>query len=87
MIRAEIKPELLSWARERAGLEMDALAHRFPKLVAWVDGTIKPTLKPEPAPQLAADPLILRVSARGSRAAFRPQHRCGEVGINEGSTK
>ena len=45
MIRAEIKPELLSWARERAGLEMDALAHRFPKLVAWEDGTIKPTLK------------------------------------------
>src|SRR5207253_5496562 len=45
VVRAEIKPELLSWARERAGLEMDALAHRFPKLVAWEDGTIKPTLK------------------------------------------
>ena len=45
MIRADIKPELLTWARERAGLETDALAHRFPKLVAWEDGTLKPTLK------------------------------------------
>src|SRR2546425_4979289 len=45
MIRVEIKPELLSWARERAGLDADALAHRFPKLDAWEEGTVKPTLK------------------------------------------
>ncbi len=45
MIRVEIKPELLSWARERAGLETDDLAHRFPKLAAWEQGTVKPTLK------------------------------------------
>jgi Zn-dependent peptidase ImmA (M78 family)/transcriptional regulator with XRE-family HTH domain len=45
MIRVEIKPELLSWARERAGYDLDALAHRFPKLTAWERGTAKPTLK------------------------------------------
>ena len=45
MIRVDIKPELLSWARERAGLGTDALAHRFPKLAAWQQGTVKPTLK------------------------------------------
>jgi Zn-dependent peptidase ImmA (M78 family) len=45
MIRVDIKPELLMWARERAGLETDALAHRFPKLEAWQLGTVTPTLK------------------------------------------
>ena len=45
MIRVDIKPELLSWARERAGLEADALSHRFPKLAAWEEGTVQPTLK------------------------------------------
>jgi len=45
MIRVDIKPELLSWARERAGYDLDALAHRFPKLTAWERGTTKPTLK------------------------------------------
>lgn len=45
MIRVEIKPELLSWARERAGYDIDALEQRFPKLAAWEQGTAKPTLK------------------------------------------
>lgn len=45
MIRVDIKPELLTWARERAGLETDALAHRFPKLEAWQQGIATPTLK------------------------------------------
>lgn len=45
MLRVEIRPALLSWARERAGFERDALARRFPKLAAWEQGTAKPTLK------------------------------------------
>lgn len=45
MIRVEIRPELLSWARERAGYDLDALAHRFPKLSAWEQGKAQPTLK------------------------------------------
>ena len=45
MIRVEIKPELISWARQRAGYDLEALAHRFPKLSAWERGTTRPTLK------------------------------------------
>jgi Zn-dependent peptidase ImmA (M78 family) len=45
MIPVEIKPELLRWARERAGLSLDALAKRFPKLDAWENETTRPTLK------------------------------------------
>src|SRR6266571_2043147 len=45
MIRVEIKPELLTWSRQRARLETDDLARRFPKLAAWEEGTVKPTLK------------------------------------------
>lgn len=45
IIRVEIKPSLLSWARERAGLDIDTLAHRFPKLAAWEQGSLRPTLK------------------------------------------
>jgi Zn-dependent peptidase ImmA (M78 family) len=45
MIRVEVKPELLRWACERAGLGVDALAHRFPKLPDWERGEASPTLK------------------------------------------
>lgn len=45
MIRVDIKSELLTWARERAGLEIADLTHRFPKLPAWEGGTARPTLK------------------------------------------
>jgi Zn-dependent peptidase ImmA (M78 family) len=45
VIRVDVKPELLSWARERAGIELDALVHRFPKLMAWEQAAARPTLK------------------------------------------
>jgi Zn-dependent peptidase ImmA (M78 family) len=45
MIRVDIKSALLTWARERAGLEAADLTHRFPKLAAWEEGTARPTLK------------------------------------------
>ena len=45
MIRAPVKPELLRWARERAGLERETLTRRFPKYQAWEDGGTQPTLK------------------------------------------
>lgn len=43
--RVDIKPELLRWACQRAGLAVDAITKAFPKLPAWVDGKAKPTLK------------------------------------------
>ena len=45
MIRATVKPELLRWARERAGMEVEALERRFPKYPEWERGALLPTLK------------------------------------------
>ena len=45
MMRVQIKPELLRWARERSGLDRAELAHRFPKLDAWDRRESSPTLK------------------------------------------
>lgn len=45
MIRVEIKPELLNWACERAGITADAISHRFPQFQAWVMKEARPTFK------------------------------------------
>lgn len=45
MTAAPVKPELLTWARERAGLSRVALERRFPRLAAWEAGTSHPTLR------------------------------------------
>src|SRR5437899_10267092 len=45
MMRVEVKPELLRWARERAGFELRELAQRIPQLPAWERGEARPTLK------------------------------------------
>ena len=44
-MRVEIKPELLRWARERAGFCPGDLASRFPQIEAWEKGIAFPTLK------------------------------------------
>lgn len=45
MTRVKVNPELLVWARERAGLEAADLEHRFPKINAWETEEIQPTIK------------------------------------------
>lgn len=45
MIRAPIKPELVRWARERAGVAQEDLAEKFKKLSEWEEGQTRPTLK------------------------------------------
>jgi Zn-dependent peptidase ImmA (M78 family) len=45
MTRVAVSPEILTWARTRAGLEPADLHHRFPKLEAWETGEARPTLK------------------------------------------
>ena len=45
MIRAPIKPELVRWARERAGFAQEDLAGKFKKLPEWEEGQTLPTLK------------------------------------------
>lgn len=44
-VRVDVRPELLVWARDRAGLSTDDLAHRFPRLFEWEAGLLAPTLK------------------------------------------
>ena len=45
MTRAAISAGMLTWARERAGLEPAELEHRFPKLAQWEAREAQPTLK------------------------------------------
>jgi Zn-dependent peptidase ImmA (M78 family)/transcriptional regulator with XRE-family HTH domain len=44
-MRVQVRPELLRWARERAGFSLEALARRIPQLPAWELGEARPTLK------------------------------------------
>ena len=45
MMRVDVKPELLRWACERAGFDTEEASERFPHLIAWEKGDLKPTLK------------------------------------------
>lgn len=45
MNRVEVKPELMRWARERAGARAADLSGRFPKLSLWERGKERPTLR------------------------------------------
>ena len=45
MIRVPVNPELLRWARERAGVAQEDLAAKFRKLPEWEGGQTRPTLK------------------------------------------
>ncbi len=44
-IRVDVRPEMLRWARERAGLTVRELERRFPSLDRWERGEANPTLK------------------------------------------
>lgn len=45
MTRVAVSPALVQWARERAHLDVAALAARFPKLPEWERGEVQPTFK------------------------------------------
>jgi len=45
MHRIAASPEVLRWARERAGLSLADLQGKFPKLAEWEAGTGQPTMK------------------------------------------
>ncbi len=45
MNRVPVNPELITWARERAGREPLELTGRFPKLADWERGEVRPTLR------------------------------------------
>ncbi|MCY4673979.1 MAG: XRE family transcriptional regulator [Bacteroidetes bacterium] len=45
MARVPVKPELLYWARKRAGITQEDLARKFKKLPEWESGDVNPTFK------------------------------------------
>lgn len=45
MVSVDIKSNLFSWARERAGKDLYSLERSFPRLADWESGRVKPTLK------------------------------------------
>ncbi len=45
MIRVAVRPEVLRWARERAGLGLADLRGRFPKLGEWESAAGRPTMR------------------------------------------
>ncbi len=44
-LRVTVRSEMLRWACERAGFELDEVARRVPQLLAWESGERQPTLK------------------------------------------
>ena len=45
MARVAVKPELICWALDRAGLTADDLREKFPKLDDWTAEKVQPTLR------------------------------------------
>jgi transcriptional regulator with XRE-family HTH domain len=82
-VRVEVKPALLRWARDRAGLQLDELAHRFPRLSRWESGEACPTRKQLEGfakathatvdHLLLANPPVERVPIPDFRAAGKPR--------------
>lgn len=45
MNRVTVQPDLLTWARERAGLSVDKVLDYFPKFSEWLSGQAAPTMR------------------------------------------
>lgn len=45
MSRVAVKPDILRWARDRAGMDVDDLRQKFPKIDEWEAEHSRPTLK------------------------------------------
>ena len=44
-VHVDVAPELLQWAVDRAGWDIETAERRVPLLESWIDGTRQPTLK------------------------------------------
>ena len=45
MTRVSVRPEVLKWACERAGHDLEYVVERFPKYQSWVQQELQPTIK------------------------------------------
>ena len=64
MVRVQVPPEMLSWACERAGHDVEYFARRIPQLTSWIQQEKQPTLN-----QLEK---LARVTTRRSGTFFFP---------------
>ena len=44
-MRVDVRPEMYGWALDRAGLDRETAAERFPRLGDWESGDRRPTFK------------------------------------------
>ena len=72
MNRVPVQPNLVRWARERAGYSVDALVGRFPKIGAWECGELLPTLKQLEAFAKATERKACAISSNAWRAVDLP---------------
>jgi len=45
IVRVSVDPQMMRWARERAGRDVEGLQKAFPQIEAWERGELQPTLK------------------------------------------
>ena len=45
VVRVDVEPALLAWARDRARIDREQLVVKFPKLPEWEAGELQPTIK------------------------------------------
>jgi hypothetical protein len=74
--RIPVNLELLTWAGERAGLDMLALVGRSPKLSEWESGELQPTLRQ--LEDFARAVLVLCQRTTGSVPRLCPRARAAE---------
>ncbi|WP_262324321.1 helix-turn-helix domain-containing protein [Acidiferrimicrobium sp. IK] len=87
-MRVEVEPEMLVWARQRSGLTVGDLGHRFPRLADWERGERLPTLKQlESYAQATHTPVgFLFLSEPPAESIPIPDFRTmGDVGVRRAS--
>jgi transcriptional regulator with XRE-family HTH domain len=72
-MKVEIKPEMLRWARERAGFSLEDLAPRFPQLAAWEQQGCLPDVK--------ANREVRQVHLYADRVSFLPRPPVEQIPI------
>ena len=71
MGRVAVKPDLLRWARDRAGKDVEELRGKFPQIDAWEAEEVRPTLKQlERYAKATAHAIWLFLSRAATRGAF-----------------